>query len=400
MVLRAIVRRALTPIRSLRAYIDLPSAAKVERRRDRRPLTTNDPGPQRVVEEGIRWLGNAQDCSATDDGGVARHFSLISGWGSSYPETTGYIVPTMLSYAKGVDDDGVRNRAKVMVDWLTSIQLPSGGFQGGCVDEKPVVPVTFNTGQILLGLSSAVLEFGEGFREPMHRAAGWLVRTQDPDGCWRKYPTPFAEPGEKAYETHVAWGLFEAARLAPGCGYDDAAMSNVRWALKKQLQNGWFSDCCLGDPSRPLTHTLGYVLRGLVEAHRFTDDKSILIAAQRTADGLLTTQRPDGSMPGRLKADWTEGVRSTCLTGLAQIAHCWLMLYERTGKTAYRDAAFEANRFVRRTMNVNGPLELRGGVKGSFPIDGAYGRYEYLNWACKFVVDANLLELQVRGEGS
>jgi hypothetical protein len=36
-----------------------------------------------------------------------------------------------------------------------------------------------------------------------------------------------------------------------------------------------------------------------------------------------------------------------------------------------------------------------GGVKGSFPVSGGYGRFQYLNWACKFSIDANLLELGV-----
>jgi hypothetical protein len=34
---------------------------------------------------------------------------------------------------------------------------------------------------------------------------------------------------------------------------------------------------------------------------------------------------------------------------------------------------------------------LRGGIKGSFPFDGDYGRFEVLNWATKFFVDALLL---------
>ena len=41
----------------------------------------------------------------------------------------------------------------------------------------------------------------------------------------------------------------------------------------------------------------------------------------------------------------------------------------------------------------------RGQVKGSFPVDGAYGRFQYLNWACKFTVDANLLERRVEAGG-
>ena len=42
----------------------------------------------------IKWLETAQD--ATTDGGVAGRYSLSSGWSSSYPETTGYIIPTLL----------------------------------------------------------------------------------------------------------------------------------------------------------------------------------------------------------------------------------------------------------------------------------------------------------------
>src|SRR5205807_2230505 len=158
----------------------------------------------------------AQDNSRTRDGGVARDYSLLGGWNSSYPETTGYLVPTLLAYARfkgGPQADEARGRARRMLDWLVSIQFPEGGFQGGLVDETPRVPVTFNTGQILLGLAAGVEEFGDAYRGPMCRAADWLADTLDPDGCWRKHPTPFAQPGEKAYETHVAWGLLEAARL-------------------------------------------------------------------------------------------------------------------------------------------------------------------------------------------
>ncbi len=126
----------------------------------------------------------AQDCSASKDGGVARDYSLLRGWATSYPETTGYIVPTLLEYARRKHDDAVRERARRMLDWLVSIQLPAGGFQGGRIDSVPVVPVTFNTGQILIGLAAGQSSFGT-YEEPLIRAADWLVATQDEDGCWR-----------------------------------------------------------------------------------------------------------------------------------------------------------------------------------------------------------------------
>jgi uncharacterized protein YyaL (SSP411 family) len=226
----------------------------------------------------------------------------------------------------------------------------------------------------------------------MCRAADWLVATQDPDGCWRAYPTPFAHRGEKAYETHVAWGLLEAARLEPKKAYAHAALANVHWALTRQQENGWFSQCCLTDQSQPLTHTLGYVLRGLVEAYRFSQDVTLLHACRKTADGLLSALRADGYLPGRLRQNWSAAVTWSCLTGSVQIAICWLLLYRETHDVRYRDAALAVNRYVRRTVAVDGSPGVRGGVKGSFPIFGSYGQDEYLSWACKFLVDSLLLE--------
>jgi rhamnogalacturonyl hydrolase YesR len=344
----------------------------------------------------MSWLERAQDHSRTVDGGVARHYSLVTGWASSYPETTGYIVPTFIDVAQRTGNERYLDRARRMLDWLAAIQFPEGGFQGGLVDSVPRVPVTFNTGQILLGLAAGTAAIGPAYSGPMHRAANWLVNTQDTDGCWRQHPTPFAAKGEKAYETHVAWGLLEAAKVSNERAYADAALRNVNWALAKQAGNGWFADCCLSDPVHPLTHTIGYVLRGINEAYAYTQDPQLLAAAQLTARALIDAQRSDGSLPGRLDAGWKGNGEWTCLTGTVQIAYCWLQLYRWTNDARYRDAAFRANRFVRLTMHSHGRPEARGAIKGSFPVDAEYGPYQFLNWAAKFFVDSNLLEQDVR----
>lgn len=390
----------LDPIRRVRDNLALPAAAKSAAGRDRRSLVVNDAGIDRTVAAALDWFGAAQDNSNSNDGGIARHYSVISGWGASYPETSGYIVPTLLRGQPGNPDSSYRERGRRVLDWLVSIQLPGGGFQGGTIGQTPVVPVTFNTGQILIGLASGVAELGEAYRPSMRAAADWLVQTQDPDGAWRKHATPFAEPGEKAYETHVSWGLLEAARVDPDRGYGEAAARNIHWALTKQRPNGWFADCCLNDPEHPLTHTIGYVLRGIIEGYRFNGEESLLAAALKTAAGPLSALRPDGFLPGRLSADWSAAANWACLTGSVQIAHCWLLLYQINGDKSFRDAAFKANTYVRSRIDVDGPPETRGGVKGSFPIDGDYGRFEYLNWACKFFIDANLLEQEVRANGN
>lgn len=366
-------------------------ASLAERRFERSFATGEDHGTERVLPELLGWLGRAQDHSRSADGGVARDFSLMHGWATSYPETTGYIVVTLLDYAERTGEKVFRDRARRMLDWLVGIQLPEGGFMGGKIDSEPVLPVTFNTGQILLGLAAGERVFG-GYRESMRRAADWMVQTQDADGCWRRFPTPFARPGVKAYETHAAWGLIEAARIDPGRGYADAANANVCWALSSVAPNGWIDNCCLGNNVQPLTHTIGYALRGILETYRFNRDPQMLEVARRTADGIISALAADGFLAGQLRSDWSAASDWVCLTGAAQIAYCWLMLFEDTGDKRYADAASRANAFLRRTVRIGGAPEVRGGVKGSLPVSGPYCRYQYPSWAAKFLADSLMLE--------
>jgi hypothetical protein len=216
----------------------------------------------------------------------------------------------------------------------------------------------------------------------------------DPDGAWRRYPSPFTGPGDKAYETHAAWGLLEAARVAPHEGYGEAALRQVRWALGRQLPNGWFRDNCLRDAAAPLTHTIGYVLRGVIEAFRYSKDELFLSAALRTADALAGCLDERGALPGQLDSSWRPAARYACLTGIVQISACWLLLAELAGREDFVSLACRANGFVRRTVLQSGDPDLVGGVKGSHPIDGVYCRFEFPNWAAKFLIDASLLELR------
>lgn len=364
----------------------LAPGERAAKKRDAAGGLRADPGIDAVVAACSAWIARAQDCSATADGGVARDYHVARGWSTSYPETTGYIVPTLLALGETV-------RARRMLDWLCAIQLDDGGFQGGRIDANPVQSVTFNTGQILIGLAIGAAQLGdEKYRQAMHGAAKFLRDSLDADGCWRSHPSPFTHAGEKAYETHVSWGLFEAERVAPGEGYGAAGLRQVDWALRKMQPNGWVADCCLQHKDRPLTHTLGYYLRGVVEAHRLSGEARYPDAALKMARGLIGAIRPDGALPGRLNPDWTAAADWSCLTGNVQIAESLIYLAPRGGDAGFIAAAKRLNAFVRRTIAMDGNPDLVGGVRGSFPIDGEYGRWAYLNWAAKFTIDSCLAE--------
>lgn len=374
----------------------LSDMAKAELALDKRGLSAVDPGCEAVIAACTRWLCVAQDQSASNDGGVARDFSLQKGWATSYPETTGYIIPTMITMAHRNNDSSLHERARRMLDWCVAIQFKEGGFQGGKIDSTPVVPVTFNTGQILIGLAAGAAAYQDApYTDAMHRAAAWLRDSLDDDGCWRKFPTPFAKAGEKAYETHVSWGLFEAERVAPGHGYGAAGLRQVDWAISKQQPNGWFASNCLTDAEHPLTHTIGYVLRGVLEGHLLSGRDDLLQAAIRTGNSLVDAIGPDGYLGGRLDRNFKPAVDYVCLTGSVQIAHCLFLLFRLTGERRYLEAGRRLTSFVRRTVRLEGDPGMVGGIKGSFPVSGDYGQWEYLNWAAKFCIDANLLEVEL-----
>ncbi len=392
-----LIRKA---IRSLTPAPKLPAEATNEQARDQPGLPHRlPPAPQACVDAALAWLCRAQDQSASADGGVARDFSLIKGWATSYPETTGYIIPTFIELANRTGRDELHQRARRMLDWCVTIQFPEGGFQGGKIDSTPRVPVTFNTGQILLGLSAGAAQYQDAaYLNAMHKAAAWLRDSLDADSCWRKHPTPFAAPGEKAYETHVAWGLFEAERIAPGHGYGEAGLKQVDWAISKQMANGWFASNCLTNPEAPLTHTIGYVLRGVLEGYRLSQRQDLLDVASKTADGLLPAIDAEGRLPGRLTSRWQGAANYVCLTGSAQIAHCLFLLHQITARQDYLHKGQQLTAYVRRTIALEGPENQRGGIKGSFPVNGDYGKWEYLNWAAKFFIDSQTLEEDISNE--
>ena len=397
LVKKIIPNAVIRKYRNWEEFKTLSLDGKREVKRDNSEPLGEDPGIAVSVVAAYDWILRAQEKSASNDGGVARDYSVKKGWATSYPETTGYIIPTLIDGGKYFSNKKYTDSAITALDWCEKIQLESGAFQGGRIENDPV-PVIFNTGQILIGLAAGAKEF-DRYHEAMEKAANWLVDTMDSDGCWRKFGTPFAAAGEKTYETHVSWGLLEAAKVTGNKEYGDAALKNIKWALTKQLENGWFNDCCLDQPESPLTHTLGYVTRGIMEGYLYSKDEELLQSAMKIAGAITTLVDDEGYLPGRWNRDWTPAVSWVCLTGAVQIAHSLMIIYQETDREKYLETALKLNKYVRRTIRLSGDNDaMIGGIKGSYPIDGLYGKFEYLNWAAKFFIDSNMLEAEITGQ--
>ena len=358
--------------------------------------------PEAHLKETMQWLCRAQD--ATSDGGVSRSYALRwirghkrRGWLASYPETTGYIIPTFLAYYRLTGEAEYRDRAIRMARWEADIQMESGAVQGSVIGFPPT-PAIFNTGQVLFGWAAAYRETGAvALLNAATRAANFLVQALDDDGAWRRSGSQYTRRGVNVYDARTAWGLLEASRITNDAAHRDGAIRNLDFVLTRQLPNGWFAECCLSDDERPLLHTIGYTMEGLLEAGVIRGEPRYLDAARAPADALLERQRPDGSLAGRFDRNWTPCCTWSCLTGDAQTAIVWFRLAELTGDRRYFDAAYRMNRYLSGTQDtVTNEPGMRGGIKGSRPIWAEYGTFEYLNWAAKFFADSLLLEIRLR----
>jgi len=353
----------------------------------------------------IVWLVRAQD--ATQDGGLSRGFSLVRhphfdryGWQPSYPETTGYIIPTLYAAAARLARPDLAARAERAARWEIDIQLPTGAVRGGVIGE-PESPAVFNTGQVLLGWLAAFQESENGrFADAARRAASYLTAMLDGDGHWRRGNSRFARADTTLYNTRTAWALAEAGVRLDVDAFTDAAARNLQAAAELQASNGWLPFCCLTDPERPLLHTLAYAIRGLLEGGRVIGDPRLLRAAALAAGALAETVRADGWMSGRYRADWSPAVRWSCLTGQAQMANNWIRLATITGDQKWLEPVPVVLGFLKRTQNRSSREPgLRGGIKGALPVGGAYGAYEVLSWATKFFADALMRHEAIQAGG-
>ncbi|MEJ2629718.1 MAG: terpene cyclase/mutase family protein [Acidihalobacter sp.] len=358
--------------------------------RDRLPLPRAKPEADAACKALARWLAAAQDASGC--GGVCAYYDLRrADWAAAYPETTGYIIPTLCDYAQAGQEPEYRERALRMADWECEVQLPDGGVRAGLMNAPQVSPTVFNTGQVLFGWARAFEETGvERYRKALHRAADWLLSAQDEDGAWRRFGSPFAMHTLNTYNTRTAFGLGRVSQVLSDPRYLEAARRNVDWALSRAHPNGWLPDNCLEDNTRPLTHTIAYALRGILEVAALDGGRG-LDTVLTAARALAKVQHKDGALPGRLDADWNGAARWSCLTGNAQIAIVWMRLVELTGEAGFLPAVHRALGFNLRTLRINGLAGVAGGIKGSHPVDGGYMRYRYPSWAAKFMLDALLL---------
>ena len=353
-----------------------------------------DRAAQQRLQAALEWIGRAQ--RAAGDGGISKGYhSIRRRWSPSYPETTGYTIPTLLNAAVELSRPDLQTLALALADYLLGAATPEGGVVHWA--DRASQPVIFDTGQVLFGWLAA-FEASRDVRylEAATRAGNWLAAAQDSSGAWVMYQHLGVV---KTINSRVAWALLELYRHTKQEAHRRAAVCNLDWVLGQQDIDGWFRHCAFRDGEDPFTHTLVYTAEGLFESGCLLNEERYTTAATRTADALLARQHADGWLASTYRSGWQATSRSSCLTGNCQASRIWLRLFALRGNTAYAEGAQRAITFVSRTQRLSAADPgVRGGIAGSAPLYGRYERFKYPNWAAKFYVDA-LLTLRVMENG-
>ncbi len=351
--------------------------------------------PTIPTEEALRsivdWILRAQQA----DGGIAAYYSLCTGYSDSYPEVTGYIIPTLYDFGRSTEQAAARHAAERATRWLLSLQMSSGAFPGGLHrsdsgHDSVAQPSVFNTGQILQGLVRAHAETGNAqILERAVAAGDWLASIQRTDGSWS---------GEAAYQgtahtyySMVSWALAQLAVESKDPRHAAAADRNIDWVLAHVKPSGWIDGINLrGHPA--YLHFIAYVIEGTLECGILRRRDDAIQAAAKPAWVLLRKFETHKRLMGTYKPDFTGGQNFSCLTGNAQMSCVWLRLFEVTGDLRYLNAALKINEMLKQSIPLNGAREVIGGVAGSYPIWGAYQPMRFISWGSKFLADALMLE--------
>jgi hypothetical protein len=330
----------------------------------------------------IRWLERA--ALETGNRGFAHSLHFIRGWLPGYPETTGYILPTLLLALRRFSPESSASCFEACWNWLRSIQQDDGSF---C--DLSGTPQVFDTGQILIGANLLFRENLLDVADLSRRACAWLSAQQSEDGSFvaRAY-----RGRPHSYYSRVGAALVEAGQLHDSRPSIDAGLRNLEWTLRQQESNGWFQQMSFADDP-PFSHTIVYTLEGLLAGYRLTSETQMLHAVLACAEPLRDRiEASGGIIRSQYREDFIAVDQEVCVTGLCQwSALCYRL--DRLGIPGFRAQAERSLAAAKQLQIESSFAAIDGSLPGSVPLSGRYMRYALPNWGVKFFLDA-LLEAE------
>jgi len=335
----------------------------------------------------LKWM----EKTFNDEGASSAHFSPVLGWSKPYPETTGYIITTLLNAYEFKNDNKYKLLAINAGKWLLSIQNEDGSFPSGLHSKNSAnFPSIFNTAQIIDGLVElSKFDQDNCWINSAERAAIWLSRGVNDDGTWDtgNYQNSY----NPSYYSQVAWPMLRVWKITNDTFIREKAKKVLIYICNKTTKNGEIVDWGFKPNDAAFTHTIAYTIRGIIECAIILDmwDKFGAYTEKSINKFYRLSELNNGKLPGSFKLGWKGDSSYSCLTGNAQIAIC-LMRYEQLfPDLRLINASCKLVDYVCSQQRTKG--QNIGAVGGSSPLWGKYMFLRYPNWAAKYHADALMM---------
>jgi hypothetical protein len=324
----------------------------------------------------------------------SRIFYPFKQWSAPYPETTGYIIPTLIDlyeFDKSLYSD-CRESAIEMGEWLLNIQADDGAYPGGLWKGKFSEGSIFNTAQIVEGLIR-LYQFtnDDKYKEAFTKAVYWMVSNQNKDGSWTKFA--YSNDFFPSYYAQVAWPIMWAGKILKNDKFVIAANLTYSKISERVLQNKAIQYWGFKPESYAFLHTIAYTIRGFLEGYLLCGDQAYLKIATDISEVFLRKYEIKKKLGGAYydnlnSVDWYR-----CLTGEVQTAIIWVKISNITNDLRYLNGASKLIDDVISTQPNNDMFFLKkGGIMGSKPYYGRYISFRQPNWATKYFIDAIMHE--------
>lgn len=346
----------------------------------------------------LNWI--KKSFLSTPDHGISRGFSLHNknyiksnqfGWQPSYPEVTGYLIPSLIESNEILKDQEIENIINQTSFWVLQISNNPEMCGGNIIETK--TSSVFDIGQILKGLLAYYDSFkNEKFLKQSIKLGDYLLSIEkNNSGSWdSKYiPKSVENKSNDAHHIYITQGLYQLTEITRDKRYYDLAERVVKYTLKYQNNLGQFTNSDFVSSKESLTHNLGYVIEGLIDSYYFHNAEFKLKALEFFCSNLTKLVSDDGFIPGKISYDWKSTKKYSCLTGSAQIAISFIKLYKLNKNPDLLKKALKIFVYLKEKQN-NYDENFGGGIGaiwGSWPIDGGYQKNQSISWSLKYFID-------------
>ena len=347
-------------------------------------------GGRELLKQRLCWNLNWLEKSfkKNNDNGSSAYRTLLGYWSESYPETTGYLIPTLLNASKILDENKWENIATKQIPFFKTLQHPSGSYPTSITNPNPNV---FDNSQILLGLCSYNNEFkDEDSLIQIKSCYDWLISQLNDEGRFDNYN--LSDNYNPSYYTRILWALLQAENLL-SLNTNPKTLAQLHFLQNLFTPSIQILNASFYPNQSAYSHTIAYAIRGLLESYcllNHSPDLSRIILMTSFLHSHILKHR---GLAGSYDEQWNGNFNFICCSGNIQLAIILLKLTLRYKEINYIESIKMLISPILK--NQNRGLFNHGAIAASIPIYGDYQRFKFTNWTQKFFVDFILLLLSI-----